>query len=86
MYKVEVAFSRALRMDLQKADIVLVVSDERGKMGELRISRSSLDWWARMERTRPTRLNWDRFAELMNDPSLPRRRRIRRPVRAKKAE
>jgi len=86
MYKVEVAFSRSLRMDLLKADIVVVVSDERGKMGELRISRSSLDWWGRMVRTRPTRLNWDRFAELMNDPDLPRRRRSRRPVRAKKAE
>lgn len=43
MYKVEIAFSRGLRMELKSKDIVLVVADERGKMGELRISRGSVD-------------------------------------------
>ena len=42
MYKVEIAFGRGLRMDLKSKDIVLVVSDEHGKMGELRISRGSV--------------------------------------------
>ena len=34
MNKVEIAFSRGLRMDLKSKDIVLVVSTERGKMGD----------------------------------------------------
>ena len=45
MYKVEIAFGRGLRMDLESRDIVLVVSDEDHKMGELRIRRGSVDWW-----------------------------------------
>jgi hypothetical protein len=32
-------------MDLESQDIVLVVSDEDHKMGELRIRRGSVDWW-----------------------------------------
>ena len=40
MYKVEIAFGRGLRMDLRSKDVVLVVSNEHGKMGELRISRA----------------------------------------------
>ena len=55
MYKVEVAFGRGLRMDLKSKDIVLVVSNEHGKMGELRISRGSVDWWAKRNRQRRRR-------------------------------
>ena len=32
MYRVEVAFGRGLRLDLKSKDIVLVVSDENGKL------------------------------------------------------
>ena len=49
MYKVEIAFGRGLRMDLRSKDVVLVVSNEHGKMGELRISRGSVDWWAKTQ-------------------------------------
>jgi hypothetical protein len=85
MYKVEIAFGRGLRMDLKSKDIVLVVSNEHGKMGELRISRGSVDWWAKRNRETPTTLSWERFADVMEDPSLPRRRKVRRPVKAKRA-
>jgi hypothetical protein len=43
MYKVEIAFSRGSRTELRSKDIVLEVADERGKMGELRVSRGSVD-------------------------------------------
>ena len=85
MYKVEIAFGRGLRMDLKSKDIVLVVSNEHGKMGELRISRGSVDWWAKRNRETPTTLGWERFADVMEDPGLPRRRKVRRPVKAKRA-
>jgi hypothetical protein len=85
MYKVEIAFSRGLRMELKSKDIVLVVADERGKMGELRISRGSVDWWPFMARTSPTTLKWERFAEVMQDPKHPRRQKVWRPMRAKRA-
>jgi hypothetical protein len=85
MYKVEIAFGRGLRMDLKSKDIVLVVSNEHGKMGELRISRGSVDWWAKRNRETPTTLRWERFAHEMENPDLPRRRKVRRPVKAKRA-
>ena len=85
MYKVEIAFGRGLRMDLKSKDIVLVVSNEHGKMGELRISRGSVDWWAKRNRETPTTLRGERFAQVMENPDLPRRRKIRRPVKAKRA-
>ncbi|MDQ6878212.1 MAG: hypothetical protein M3082_11070 [Candidatus Dormibacteraeota bacterium] len=85
MYKVEIAFGRGLRMELKSRDIVLVVSNEDRKMGELRISRGSVDWWGYMNKATPTTLTWERFAEVMEDPSLPRRRKVRRPVKAKRA-
>ena len=85
MYKVEIAFGRGLRMDLKSKDVVLVVSNEHGKMGELRISRGSVDWWAKRNRETPTTLGWERFAYVMEDPDLPRRRKVRRPVKAKRA-
>jgi hypothetical protein len=85
MYKVEVAFGRGLRMELKSKDIVLVVADDVGKMGELRISKGSVDWWPYMNKQTPTTLRWDRFAEVMQDPGLPRRRKARRPVKAKRA-
>lgn len=85
MYKVEIAFGRGLRMDLKSKDIVFVVSNENGKMGELRISRGSVDWWAKRNRETPTTLGWGRFADVMENPDLPRRRKVRRPVKAKRA-
>jgi len=85
MYKVEIAFGRGLRMELKNKDIVLVVSDEDGKIGELRVSKGSVDWWPYMTRTTPTTLTWDRFADVMEHPSRPRRQKVRRPLRAKKA-
>ena len=85
MNKVEIAFSRGLRMDLKSKDVVLVVSTERGKMGELRISKGSVDWWPARNRETPTTLKWERFAEVMANPDLPRRRKVRRPVKAKRA-
>jgi hypothetical protein len=85
MYKVEIAFGRGLRMDLKSKDIVMVVSNEHGKMGEVRISRGSVDWWPKRNRATPTTLRWERFAEVMEDPNLPRRRKVRRPVKAKRA-
>jgi hypothetical protein len=85
MYKVEIAFGRGLRMDLKSKDIVMVVSNEKGKMGELRISRGSVDWWPRLNRETPTTLSWERFADVMESTGLPTRRKIRRPVKAKRA-
>ena len=85
MYKVEIAFGRGLRMDLKSKDIVMVVSNEHGKMGELRISRGSVDWWAKHKKDAPTTLKWERFADVMESPDLPTRRKVRRPVKAKKA-
>jgi hypothetical protein len=85
MYRVEVAFGRGLRLDLKSKDIVLVVSDENGKIGELRVSKGSVDWWHYMARTKPTTLTWDRFDELMQQSDHPRRGKVRRPLRAKRA-
>jgi len=44
MHRVEIAFGRGLRMELKTRDIVFVVSDAEGKLGELHVSKGSVDW------------------------------------------
>ena len=86
MNKIEIVLGN-LRMDLKSSDVVFVIADEKGKRGELRVSRGSVDWWPYLARTNPdaTRLSWKRFAEVMDgERSNVRRRGTRTPVRARR--
>ena len=51
---------------LVNVDATIVIRSEGAKLGELRISRGSVDWRARNKRTTKA-ITWERFAELMDD-------------------
>jgi hypothetical protein len=84
MHRVEIAFGRGLRMELKAKDIVFVVSDADGKLGELHVSRGTVDWLPRNAQTRD-RLSWDRFGQVMEKYSRSGGLRGRPPVKAKRA-
>lgn len=84
MHRVEIAFGRGLRMELKARDIVFVVSDADGKLGELHVSKGTVDWLPRNAQTRD-RLPWDRFGQVMEENSRSGGLRGRPPVKAKRA-
>jgi hypothetical protein len=50
--------------EVLSADLVVEVYSDEAKLGELRISRGSIDWVARSHH-RPVSLPWETFARLM---------------------
>jgi hypothetical protein len=48
------------------ADLVVEMYSDEQKLGELRISRGSIDWVARNHH-RPVSKAWEAFAKLMSD-------------------
>jgi hypothetical protein len=84
MHRVEIAFGRGLRMELKTKDIVFVVSDDEGKLGELHVSKGPVDWLSRNAQARD-RLPWDRFGQVMEENSRWGGWRGRPPVKAKRA-
>ena len=48
-------------------DIVFRAHTPRGKVGELHISRGSIDWWPLDAKKAVIRLSWVRFAKVMGD-------------------
>jgi hypothetical protein len=67
-------------LDLGLQDIVFVARTTGGaKLGELHVSRGSLDWWPRGIHTKATTITWKKFATVMEaTPSNYRRRALRR--------
>lgn len=61
-HRISVTPSRAL--EVVNADLVIEVQADEEKLGELRISRGSIDWVPRNHRI-PTSLTWERFDRLM---------------------
>ncbi len=51
---------------LINVDATIVIRSEGAKLGELRISKGSVDWRSRNKRTVKA-ITWERFAELMDD-------------------
>lgn len=51
-------------LDVQSADLVIEVTSDAEKLGELRISRGSIDWVPRAYK-RSFWLEWEDFDELM---------------------
>ena len=49
------------------ADVTFVVHSDGDKLGELRISRGTLDWWPAHSKTRHASLTWEQFATVMED-------------------
>ena len=60
-------------LDVLNADLVIEVDSDQEKLGELRISRGSIDWVPRAHRSRWT-LEWERFDQVMRESG--RRRRL----------
>jgi hypothetical protein len=48
-------------------DVSFEIFSDGEKIGELRISKGTIDWWPRSTKTRHARLSWERFASLMDD-------------------
>jgi hypothetical protein len=50
-------------------DVRFTIKSDGAKLGELRISKGTIDWRPANKRA-PIRLEWERFNELMQDRSL----------------
>jgi len=55
----------SLPLEVNAADLVVVVDSDGSKLGELRISRGSIDWYRRGTQY-GTSMTWEAFAELMD--------------------
>jgi hypothetical protein len=53
-------------VDVQAADLVVEVTSDGEKLGELRVSRGSIDWAPRAHH-KPYWLEWERFDEIMRE-------------------
>jgi hypothetical protein len=56
------------------ADVVFVIAGDGVKLGELRVSKGTIDWRPAHARKIEYRLGWERFAEIMHEHG--RRRRL----------
>ncbi len=63
-HRISVRLSRAV--DVQSADLVVEVDSDDTKLGELRISRGTIDWVPR-NHAHAYRLEWERFDEVMRE-------------------
>ena len=61
-------------LDVLNADLVIQIDSDQEKLGELRISRGSIDWVPRGAKL-PLSLEWERFDQVMRENG--RRRRLR---------
>jgi len=52
------------RVDVSGVDVKLVIHSDYGRLGRLRISKGSIDWYPKYAKT-PRRLTWEQFADLM---------------------
>jgi len=57
-------------LDVQAADLVIEVASDSDKLGELRISRGSIDWVPRGFK-HPIRLAWEEFDALIREHGRP---------------
>ncbi len=63
-HRITVHPSKPLSVD--SADLVIEVTSDGEKLGELRVSRGSIDWAPR-NHTYATSLTWERFDKLMRE-------------------
>jgi len=49
---------------IRNADVSFLVMSDGVRLGELRISKGTIDWWP-ARRQRPIKVRWERFAEAM---------------------
>jgi hypothetical protein len=68
----EVSVDLPTRFVLHK-DVTFVVSSNDAKLGELQVSKGTIDWIPGNGRTR-YRMRWERFGELMMEEGRPRPR------------
>lgn len=47
------------------SDVTFVIHSDGEKLGELLISRGTVDWWPAHSKTRRASLSWEQFARLM---------------------
>src|SRR5450759_140634 len=85
MHRVQIAFEEGMRMDLVTKDLRIVVSDEKGKLGELAISKGSIEWWSRYAQN-SSWLPWARFDAVMRDKGRIGKLRPWRPIKARAAK
>jgi hypothetical protein len=57
-------------LDVQAADLVIEITSDGEKLGELRVSRGSIDWAPRAYK-RLYSLEWERFDEVMRANGRP---------------
>jgi hypothetical protein len=69
----EVTLTIPQEINILNTDLVLVVKKDGAKLGELRISRGSADWWPSGNRTNYHPVQWERFRDLLEaEPSRPK--------------
>jgi hypothetical protein len=54
-------------LEVANADLVIEVKSDGEKLGELRVSRGTIDWIPRGHQNASRSLTWEQFAELMSE-------------------
>ena len=52
-------------IELANRDLIIVVSSDGEKLGELRISKGGLDWWPKDAKTKKRRKTWAQLKTFM---------------------
>ncbi|MFV3076419.1 hypothetical protein [Niveispirillum fermenti] len=53
--------------ELSSKDMVLMISDHDGKIGEIHISKGNIDFWPSGNSVNHFQLSWRKFAEIMKE-------------------
>ena len=56
---------------IRNADVSIAVSADGARLGELRISKGTIDWQP-ARRQKPIKVRWERFAALMDEEAARR--------------
>lgn len=59
--------------EIQRKDIVLSISEDGEKIGEIHISKGSIDFWPAGNPVNYRRATWSRFADIMREHGAPKR-------------
>jgi hypothetical protein len=68
----EITLTIPTPINIQNTDLTLEVNSDGIKLGELRISKGSVDWWPNNHRTNCHRVTWERLKQLLEGEPLTR--------------
>ena len=61
------------RLQMQQTPVVVHIRDNAGKLGRVAIYGGSIEWYPGSTKTRPYRLTWKRFADLVEQTTSKRK-------------